>query len=105
MSSTPSALPEITYTQVTKIPRASSLAEFRELVEKEGKPVAYRLKEDEKFPAFEKWNEEYFSNSKIQVLAHQCTTPRNFDVVNSSVLQLALSAIKHPIALGSTGWR
>lgn len=94
--------PQIQHTTLPplEIPRASSLDDFLKRVEEAGRPVAYRLKEDERFPAFAKWTEHHFSNSSIPVTAHYCTSERLFDVANASIWQLAVSAIKHETTLG-----
>lgn len=92
-------LPQISYTKTTKIPRASSLQDFLERVQ-EGNPVAYSIPPAQQFPAFAKWNEDYFANNPVRVEAHNCTTERVFDVTNATILELAYSAIKHKISLG-----
>ena len=99
MAHTQPPLPQITYTETTEIPRASCLNDFLERV-KQGNPVAYKIPPPEQFPAFSKWNEGYFSHSQVPVEAHDCTTERVFDVANSTILELARSAMKHKITLG-----
>jgi len=98
-----SNVPKISYTSsVTEIPRATSLPEFRSRCQENKGPVAYMITPQEKdlLPALEKWNPDYFIGSNLDVKVHRCQGHRMFDLVHTSILDLAKSLRQHSTTLG-----